>query len=241
MLNPRLALLGEVWVLLQSADQYAYETYAQTMLMVAAQYWLNRRLWIKGGIGASGLSITYDIASRTTLPSRADRQFLQIAAAPMQADVYRKAIPVLTSSIFQEASVVNTGNLVLLEGPISSYRDGRFVGHGDLPTVAVGEPFTVGFGIDASLRTTREIVSRERLGGVFCEMPSNPLLRCADIREVAAILEGTDTPLVIDDTVASSINIDLGDYADAITTSLTKYFSGVGDVMGGVVIRVPLG
>ena len=114
-----------------------------------------------GGADQESLSITYDILSRTTMPSRADRQFLQIAASPMQADIYRQAIPVLTSSIFEEARVTNTGNLVLLEGPVSSYRDGRFVGRGDLPTIAIGEPFTVGFGIDSSLRATREIISRD--------------------------------------------------------------------------------
>jgi cystathionine gamma-synthase len=76
----------------------------------------------------------------------------------------------------------------------------------------------------------------EALGGVFCEMPSNPLLRCADIRAIAEILDGVDTPLIVDDSVASSVNVSFGAFADAITTSLTKCFSGVGDVMGGSVV-----
>lgn len=88
----------------------------------------------------------------------------------------------------------------------------------------------------SSLAALRDLVGGEALGGVFCEMPSNPLLRCADIRAVAEILAGSDTPLIVDDTVASSVNISLGDHADAITTSLTKSFSGVGDVMGGSVV-----
>ena len=82
----------------------------------------------------------------------------------------------------------------------------------------------------------RTLAAAEELGGVFCEMPSNPLLRCADIRAVADILAGSDVPLVVDDTVASSVNIALGKWADALTTSLTKFFSGVGDVMGGSVV-----
>jgi len=92
-----------------------------------------------------------------------------------------------------------------------------------------------------SLAKLRGLVAAEPLGGVFCEMPSNPLLRCADIRAVAEILSGTDTPLIVDDTVASSVNIDLSAFADAVTTSLTKSFSGVGDVMGGSVILNPQG
>ena len=82
----------------------------------------------------------------------------------------------------------------------------------------------------------RELVAQEELGGVFCEMPSNPLLRCADIRTVAEILSGGDAPLIVDDTVATSVNICLAEFADAVTTSLTKCFSGVGNVMGGSVV-----
>lgn len=89
---------------------------------------------------------------------------------------------------------------------------------------------------EASLAALRDLAASEALGGVFCEMPSNPLLRCADIRAVVEILAGSDTPLIVDDTVASSVNISLGGRADAITSSLTKCFSGVGDVMGGSVV-----
>ena len=92
-----------------------------------------------------------------------------------------------------------------------------------------------------SLAELRALIGNERLGGVFCEMPSNPLLRCADIEAIAEMFAGSDVPLVVDDTVASSVNIDLRDFADAVTTSLTKFFSGVGDVMGGSVILNPCG
>ena len=43
---------------------------------------------------------------------------------------------------------------------------GQFVGNGIVPTVAVGQPFTVGFGIDASLRASRERL--EKIGADFC-------------------------------------------------------------------------
>jgi cystathionine gamma-synthase len=87
-----------------------------------------------------------------------------------------------------------------------------------------------------SLEELRSLVDAEDLGGIFCEMPSNPLLRCAGMGEISQILSGKDVPLIVDDTVASSVNISLTEYADAVTTSLTKFFSGVGDVMGGSVV-----
>jgi len=43
-------------------------------------------------------------------------------------------------------------------------------------------------------------------------------------------------PLVVDETLGSFLNLDLRPYADMIVSSLTKYFSGVGDVMAGSVV-----
>ena len=60
MLNPRLALLFELWGALKTLDASGTESLVQTMAMVAAQYWLAPRLWIKGGLGAAHLSYSYD-------------------------------------------------------------------------------------------------------------------------------------------------------------------------------------
>jgi hypothetical protein len=107
-----------------------------------------------------GIVVTYQLASRTSLPSRSDRQMIQIASLPMKGEFYKMAIPVLTNYVYDEAAMTNTSNMVLLAGPVASYMAGQFVGSGEIPTVAVGQPFTAGFGIDASLRATRERVSK---------------------------------------------------------------------------------
>ena len=108
-----------------------------------------------------GVSVSYVLPNVTSLPSRSDRQLIQIASLPMKGDFYRVAIPVLTSFVYREASVVNQGQQVLLAGPVSTYVGGQFVGRGDLPTVAVGQRFTVGLGIDTSLRASRQLVRKE--------------------------------------------------------------------------------
>jgi len=107
-----------------------------------------------------GLSVTYTLASHTSLPSRSDRQQIQIASISMPGEFYKVATPVLTSFVYDEASVVNESKLVLLAGPSATYAQGRFVGVGEVPTVSTGERFTVGFGIDSSLRASRELVER---------------------------------------------------------------------------------
>ena len=60
MINPRLALLFEVWGSGQQLDAQATETLVQVMWMFGAQYWVTPQLWLKGGIGAASLSISVD-------------------------------------------------------------------------------------------------------------------------------------------------------------------------------------
>jgi cystathionine gamma-synthase len=82
------------------------------------------------------------------------------------------------------------------------------------------------------------LLRREGLAGVFAEAPSNPLLRCVNLPRVREMLdrEQREAPLVVDDTIATVVNVDAFRYADVVTTSLTKAFSGVGDVLAGCVI-----
>ncbi|HEY1066106.1 MAG TPA: mucoidy inhibitor MuiA family protein, partial [Pirellulales bacterium] len=108
-----------------------------------------------------GLSVTYALEGRTSLPSRSDRQLIQIASMNMKGDFYKVATPVLTNYVYEEASVANSSQMVLLAGPVSAFVAGQFVGTGDIPTVSVGETFTVGLGIDAALRASRELVARD--------------------------------------------------------------------------------
>lgn len=106
------------------------------------------------------VTVSYQLANRTTLSSRSDRQLVGIASLSMKGEYYRLATPVLTSYVYREAAVVNGSNTVLLDGPSMSYLDGEFVGHGLVPMTGVGGNFVVGFGIDTSLRATRELVER---------------------------------------------------------------------------------
>jgi hypothetical protein len=60
MISPRLALLFELWITAKPLDEYGADTLSQTMAMVGVQYWLSPQLWIKGGLGFSYLSLSYD-------------------------------------------------------------------------------------------------------------------------------------------------------------------------------------
>jgi Domain of unknown function (DUF4139)/N-terminal domain of unknown function (DUF4140) len=109
---------------------------------------------------AESVTVTYILPETTSLPSRQDQQLVGITSTKMKGDFYKLAVPVLTSYVYNEAQVVNASKQLLLAGPTMSYLDGAFVGAGELPTVAAGESFTAGFGIDSTLRVSRELTDK---------------------------------------------------------------------------------
>lgn len=93
---------------------------------------------------------------------------------------------------------------------------------------------------EGGLEQVRDYFSDGReLAAAFTEVPSNPLLRSANVPGISRFLAEKGTPFIIDDTVATALNVDVMPHADAVTTSLTKAFSGAGDVAGGAVIVNP--
>lgn len=93
----------------------------------------------------------------------------------------------------------------------------------------------VPYGGPQDLTKLEQAVSEET-AAVFCEVPGNPLLRTVDLPAVRKIIDRHNIPLIIDDTLGTWINVDVRPYADIIVTSLTKFYSGVGNVMGGSMI-----
>lgn len=59
MINPRLAILGEMWMQFQQIDAEGFGQGYQSMLLAAVQYWVMPQLWIKGGLGFAGLGVSY--------------------------------------------------------------------------------------------------------------------------------------------------------------------------------------
>lgn len=93
--------------------------------------------------------------------------------------------------------------------------------------------------LDVMDRDLAALLEARRLAGCFAEIPGNPLLGSADLCRVTPRLRSRGIPLVADDVVATPFNVDLGGHADMVATSLTKYFVGTAEAMGGAVICNP--
>ncbi len=71
---------------------------------------------------------------------------------------------------------------------------------------------------------------------VFTEFPTNPFYYVIDLETLSNVLKQKSILLIIDSTLASPVNCNPFLYgADLVIHSLTKYFSGQNDLIGGVV------
>jgi cystathionine gamma-synthase len=72
---------------------------------------------------------------------------------------------------------------------------------------------------------------------VWCETPTNPLLKVIDIEAVSAAAHEAGAWCVVDNTFASPyLQQPLALGADAVTHSTTKYLGGHSDVVGGAIV-----
>lgn len=74
-------------------------------------------------------------------------------------------------------------------------------------------------------------------GCIVLETISNPLLRVPDLDAISALAKAAKAALIVDNTFATPLLIRPFEHgADYVVHSLTKFLSGHGDVMGGIVL-----
>lgn len=99
-----------------------------------------------------------------------------------------------------------------------------------------------GMGDESSLAELRTLLeSGERILALFCEFPSNPLLKSPDLRSIKELADKYGFYVVVDETIGNILNIHVLPCADMVASSLTKVFSGDSNVMGGSLVLNPKG
>ena len=129
-----------------NADKKAIEEFNQKMAEISR---------------TEGISVTYDLTGKLTLPSRSDQQLITIASINTKADFTLIATPLLTDYVYLQADLLNDSDTVLLPGQASIFRNGEFVGRSQLPQVTIGETFTAGFGIDSQIQVAHELEDKK--------------------------------------------------------------------------------
>jgi len=108
-----------------------------------------------------GVSVSYALPGKMTMPSKSEQQLVGITAFEGKADFIMTGTPVLTDYVYVQADVANDSTVIMLAGPANMYRDGEFVGKGEMELVTIGEKFTVGIGVDSQVRIAREFKDKK--------------------------------------------------------------------------------
>jgi uncharacterized protein (TIGR02231 family) len=143
------------------ANFSANESAASVQLMELNERIGNLRA-LEGGKSEQG-SVVYAIERPVSLQSRRDAQMVPVLSGRMKSKFYHVAAPVLTSSVFREASLGNNTGRDLLGGKVNVFLDGVFTGRTDIPTIASGQGFAISFGVDSQLRARRSLVDRSEI------------------------------------------------------------------------------
>jgi cystathionine gamma-synthase len=163
--------------------------------------------------------------SKSHLIARALTKFT--GSTPENTFILASGMAAVTSVLRALPGVLAGKKTLQLEFPyVDCLKVQEHFGHGVVYlNEATGESF------DEALQRIRQ----GEFAGVFTELPSNPLLRSVDLARVAKACADGATPLIVDDSAAGPLNVDALRIADVVTSSLTKWISGEGDVMAGMV------
>ncbi len=93
--------------------------------------------------------------------------------------------------------------------------------------------------VKTKLTDIKEELDKRNPAALIVEIPSNPLLQCVDLISISKLAQDKNIPVIVDDTIGSSLNVHLTPYADVIFSSLTKSFAGRGDILAGSTVISP--
>ncbi|PDT75934.1 mucoidy inhibitor MuiA family protein [Bradyrhizobium sp. C9] len=108
----------------------------------------------------SAFQATFKIPGRVGVAANEGAKSLRISTATITPDLAVRAVPVIDSTAFLEASFVQADEAPLLPGQVAIYRDGIFVGRSRMTTAAKDETVRLGFGADDKVKIERTVVKR---------------------------------------------------------------------------------
>ena len=108
-----------------------------------------------------GATVEFSLPHRLSVPGDGQNHRVAIATREFPAKFDYLTIPRRIEIAYLRATATNDSNLALLEGQVSIFRDGVFVGKAHLKNTAPGGEFELFLGPDEQVRAKREMTARE--------------------------------------------------------------------------------
>jgi uncharacterized protein (TIGR02231 family) len=107
-----------------------------------------------------GFQVLFKIQGRVSVGASEGAKSLRISTATIAPDLVVRSAPVLDPTAFLEASFRQNEDAPLLPGRVAIYRDGVFVGRGQMKSASKDETVRLGFGADDKVKIERAVLNR---------------------------------------------------------------------------------
>jgi uncharacterized protein (TIGR02231 family) len=107
-----------------------------------------------------GFQVMFKIPGRVSLSASEGAKSLRVSTVTLAPDLAVRAAPVKDPTAFLEASFKQNEDAPLLPGRVAIYRDGVFVGRGQMAAAGKDETVRLGFGADDKIKIERSVLKR---------------------------------------------------------------------------------
>ncbi|HJZ20397.1 MAG TPA: mucoidy inhibitor MuiA family protein [Bradyrhizobium sp.] len=150
-----------------------------------------------------GFLVRFRIPGRVSIGASEGAKSLRVSTVSIAPDLSVRAAPVVDPTAYLEASFKQSEDAPLLPGRVAIYRDGLFVGSGQMAAASKDETVLLGFGADDKVKIERAVVKHTEGTGSSTSK--------TDLRAKTSVRNGHDFPvkIAIDDQLPVSENEEL--------------------------------
>jgi uncharacterized protein (TIGR02231 family) len=105
-----------------------------------------------------GFQVVYRIPGRVSISASEGARNFRISSATVAPNLLLRVAPAVDATAFLEADFKHAEDAPLLPGPVAIYRDGTYVGRGQIALTAKDEDVRLGFGADDGVKVVRSTV-----------------------------------------------------------------------------------
>jgi uncharacterized protein (TIGR02231 family) len=115
----------------------------------------------RAAVAATPFQVLYTVPGKLTVTGHGEPQQVRLFEETFEPQLMVRTVPKERAKAYLYAKLALAKSTPLLPGSVSLFRDGTFVGTGDLPILSPGEDHDLGFGVDDLVRVRHSIVEEK--------------------------------------------------------------------------------
>lgn len=116
----------------------------------------------EAAVEAGAFQAIFKVPGKLTVPGNGEQKRVQLDTAQIAPNLVVRATPRIEPKAYLYAKLSTPQGTPYLPGSVSLFRDGTFVGTGQLPQLTPGEEHELGFGADDAVRVKHALIEEKR-------------------------------------------------------------------------------